>query len=136
MDLVTLAIVETTLLELLTFLHELLTIEFDFFGVICIFRHQYLFRIDLSVLENFDHAVVPVSIDFPSIWNVGDSFHLPALDYSYADWNGLRDHLRDGWGRISLVWDLLVLCEWFQVGVDVYTSHLKCWIKPHLCCGS
>ena len=42
-------------------------------------------------LVNSDH--VPVSIDFPIKLIKG--FHCIDYDYSSADWDGLRDHLRD-----------------------------------------
>ena len=46
-------------------------------------------------LGNFDHVVVSVSIDFPlnSKWNV--QFHCIVYGYSCADWDGLRDDLRN-----------------------------------------
>ena len=43
-------------------------------------------------LGNSDHAIVSVSIDFPTTNAI---FHRIAYDYSHADWDGLRDHLRD-----------------------------------------
>ena len=45
-------------------------------------------------LGNSDYVVVSVSIDFPSnsLWDA--PFHCIAYDYSYADWDGLHDHLR------------------------------------------
>ena len=45
-------------------------------------------------LGNSDH-VVSVSVDFPlnSKWDA--PFHRIAYDYSSADWDGLRDYLRD-----------------------------------------
>ena len=46
-------------------------------------------------LGNFDHVVVSVSIDFPTSSQRDAPFHLIAYDYSRADWDGLRDHLRD-----------------------------------------
>ena len=46
-------------------------------------------------LENSDHVVVSVSIDFPIISKQDTPFHRVAYDYSRADWDGLRDHLRD-----------------------------------------
>ena len=46
-------------------------------------------------LGNFDHVFVSVSIDFPSN-SIGDApFYRIASDYSHADWDSLRDHLRD-----------------------------------------
>ena len=53
----------------------------------------------LSVLLLFpsysDHVVVSVSIDFPINSKQTIPFHRKAYDYFHADWDGLRDHLRD-----------------------------------------
>ena len=46
-------------------------------------------------LGNSDHVVVSVSIDFPANSQQDAPFHHMAYDYSRADWNGLRDYLRD-----------------------------------------
>ena len=46
-------------------------------------------------LGNSDHVVVAVSIDFPSYSQWDAPFHRNAYDYSPADRDGLRDHLRD-----------------------------------------
>ena len=48
-----------------------------------------------SPLRNSDHVVVSVSIGFPlnSQWDA--LFDRITYDYSCADWDGLRDHLRD-----------------------------------------
>ena len=46
-------------------------------------------------LENSDHVVVSVSIDFPSNSQLDVPFHRIAYDYSRAGWDGLRDHLID-----------------------------------------
>ena len=48
-----------------------------------------------SPLGNSDHVVVSVSIDFPINSKQDTLFHHVAYDYSRADWDGLRDHLRD-----------------------------------------
>ena len=47
-----------------------------------------------SPLVNSDH-VVSVSTDFRSNSQRHTPFHRIAYDYSRADWDGLRDHLRD-----------------------------------------
>ena len=46
-------------------------------------------------LENSDHTIVSVSIDFPSNSQWNDLFHCIAYDYSCVDWDGLHDHLGD-----------------------------------------
>ena len=46
-------------------------------------------------LENSDYVVFSVSIDFPINSKPHILFHGVAYDYSRADWNGLRDHLKD-----------------------------------------
>ena len=46
-------------------------------------------------LGNSYYIVVSVSIDFPSNSQWDASFHCMTYDYSRADWDGLRDHLRD-----------------------------------------
>ena len=42
-----------------------------------------------------DHVVVSISIDFPTNSQRDAKFHRIAYDYTCADWDGLRDHLRD-----------------------------------------
>ena len=46
-------------------------------------------------LVNSDHVVVSVSIDFPINSKQDTPFYHLAFDYFRADWDGLRDHLRD-----------------------------------------
>ena len=46
-------------------------------------------------LGNSDHVFVSVSIDFHSTSQGGAPFRRIGYDYSRADWDGLRDHLRD-----------------------------------------
>ena len=46
-------------------------------------------------LGNSDHVVVSVSIDFPLNSKRDAPFHRITYDYSRANWDGLRDHLRD-----------------------------------------
>ena len=85
-------------------------------------------------LGNSDH-VVSVSIDFPSNSQRDAPFHRIAYDYSRADWDGLRDHLRDvPWEDIFKLGASAAtseFCEWVQVGIDVYISHRKYQVKPH-----
>ena len=47
------------------------------------------------LLGNSGPVVVSVSIDFPSNSQRDAPFHRIAYDYSPADWDGLRDPLRD-----------------------------------------
>ena len=46
-------------------------------------------------LGNTDHVFLSVSIDFPSNSERDVTFYCIAFDYSRADLDGFRDHLRD-----------------------------------------
>ena len=86
-----------------------------------------------SPLGNSD-VVVIVSIDFPINSKQDAPFHRVAYDYSRADWQGLRDYLRDApWEDIFKLsaYAASEFCEWVQVGIDVYISHRKYQVKPH-----
>ena len=48
-----------------------------------------------SPLGNSDHVFVSVSLDFPINSKQNTRFHRVAYDFSCADYDGLRDHLRD-----------------------------------------
>ena len=58
-----------------------------------------------------------------------------AYDYSQAAWNGLHDHLRDvPWEdifKLRVSSAASEVCEWAQVGIDVYILHCKYQVKPH-----
>ena len=86
-------------------------------------------------LGNSDHVVVSDSIDFPINSKQDTPFHLVAYDYSRADWDRLRDHFRDvPWEDIFKLGAPAAaseLCEWVQVGMDVYIPHRKYQVKPH-----
>ena len=85
-------------------------------------------------LGNSDHVALSVSIDFPSNSQQDAPFHRIAYDYSRADWDGLRDHLRDvPWEDIFKLGASAAaseFCEWVQVGIDVYIPHRKYQVKP------
>ena len=87
-------------------------------------------------LGNSDHVAVLVSIDFPtnSQWDAPFQWDAP-YDYSRADWDGLRDHLRDvPWEdifKLSASAAASEFCEWVQVEIDVYIPHRKYQVKPH-----
>ena len=86
-------------------------------------------------LGNSDHVVVSVSIDFPTNSKQDAPFHRIAYDYSHADWDGLRDHLRDvPWEDIFKLGASAAaseFCQWIQVGIDVYIPHRKYQVKLH-----
>ena len=89
-------------------------------------------------LENSDHLVVSVSIDFPSNLQQDALFHHIAYDYSRGDWGSLCDHLRDFHGRISLNLVLLLLLVNFVSGFSselMYISLIEnirsSLINPH-----
>ena len=69
------------------------------------------------LLEDSDHAVVSVSIDFPSNSKPNAPFH--CIAYSCTDWDSLHDHLRD------LTWE-----DIFKLGASAATS--KFWFRLEL----
>ena len=87
-------------------------------------------------LGNSDHVVVSVSIDFPVNSKQHVPFHRVAYDYSRADWDGLRDHLRDvPWEdifKLDASTAASEFCEWVQVGIDVYIPHRKYQVMKFL----
>ena len=86
-------------------------------------------------LGNSDHVIVSVSIDFLTNLQRDAPFHRIAYGYSRADWDCLRDYLRDvPWEDIfKLIASAAASkrCEWVQVGIDVYIPHRKYQVKPH-----
>ena len=86
-------------------------------------------------LGNSDYVVVSVSINFPSNSQQDVPFHRIAYDYSRADWDGLRDHLRDvPWEDIFKLGASAAaseFCEWVEVGINVYIPRRKYQVKPH-----
>ena len=86
-------------------------------------------------LGNSDHVVVSVSIDLPSNLQQDDPFYCIVFVYSRADWGSLCDHLRDvAWEdvfKLSASAAASEICEWIQVGIDVYIPHRKYQLKSH-----
>ena len=81
-----------------------------------------------------DHIIVSVSIDLPINSKQDTPFHRVAYDYSRADWDGLRDHLRDvPWEHIFKLSASAAseFCEWVRVEIDAYIPHRKYQVKPH-----
>ena len=84
-------------------------------------------------LANSDHTVVSVSVNFPNSKRDAP-FHRIVYDYSRADWDGLRDHLRDAsWEDIfnSL---LLLLRMNFESRFRLELMHISgrnYQVKPH-----
>ena len=87
------------------------------------------------LLGNSDHVVVSVSIDFPINSKQDTLIHCVAHDYSRADWDGLRDYLRDvpceDIFKLSASAAAIEFCGWVQVRIDVYIPHHKYQVKPH-----
>ena len=76
-------------------------------------------------LGNIDHVVVSVSIDFPLNLKQDALFYCIAYDYSRADWNGLRSHLRDVHWRIPLNSVLLLLLVNFVSGLRLELMYIS-----------
>ena len=93
------------------------------------------FTMAFPPLGNSDHVVVSVSIDFQTNSQQDAPFHRIPYNYSCADWDGLRDHLRDvPWEDIFKLGASAAaseFCEWVQVGIDVYIRHRKYQVKSH-----
>ena len=93
---------------------------------ICFF--SICFTMAFSPLGNSDHVVVSVSTDFLSNSKRDAPFHRLAYDYSCADWDGLRNHLRgflwEDIFKLSASAAASEFCEWVQVGIDVYISFI------------
>ena len=85
-------------------------------------------------LVNSEH-VVSVSIDFPITSTQDARFQCMAYDHSHADWDGLRDHLRDipleNIFKLSASAAASEFCELVQFGIGVYIPHCKYQGKPH-----
>ena len=82
-------------------------------------------------LGNSDHVVVSVSIYFLSNSKRDAPLRRIASDYSRADWDNLRNHLRNApWENIferSLLAVASGFCEWLQVGFAI--SHSSPWFS-------
>ena len=89
----------------------------------------------LLPLENSDHVVISVSIDFLTDSKQDALFHCIAFDYSRVDWDVLLDHLRSvSWENIFELSASAVaseLCEWCQVKIDLYIPQYKYHVKCH-----
>ena len=87
------------------------------------------------LLENSDHVVVSVSIDFPSNSQRDAPFHRIAYGYFRADWDCLCDYLRyvpwEDIFKLSTSTAASEFYEWVQVGIDLYIPHRKYQVKPH-----
>ena len=87
----------------------------------------YLFLLLLVFVLQW-HVLISVSIDFPSNSQRDAPFHRIAYDNSHADWDGLRDHLRDvPWEdifKLDASAAASEFCQWVQVGM-MYISHTE-----------
>ena len=79
--------------------------------------------------------ILIIIVVFPSNTQRDAPFHCIVYDCSWADWDGLRDHLRKvPWKNIfklSASAAASEFCEWVQVVIDVYVPHRKYQVKPH-----
>ena len=121
-----------TLLRLLTFL---LGFQNVILIVLLIWISFFLLTLALVLppLENSEHVIVSVSIDFLSNSQRDDPFQFIACDYSRADWDGFRDHLRGApWANIFKLGSSAAASEfsdWLQVVIGEYITHRKYQVK-------
>ena len=124
-----------TLLKKVTFLLGSLTVILI---VLILWVHFSLlalvFVLAFPQLGSSDHVVVSVSIDFLINSKQDTPFHRIAYGYSRADWDGLRDHLRDvPWEdifKLSVSTAASEFYEWAQVDIDVYIALHEYQVKP------
>ena len=87
------------------------------------------------LLGNSDHVVASVCIDFLINSKQDALVHCIACEYSHADCDGLRDHMRDvqleDIFKLSASAATSEFCERVQVGINVYIPHCKYQVKPH-----
>ena len=99
------------------------------------FFHLTLALMAFSPFVKFWSFVVSVSTDFPSNSNRDGPFLFITYDYSFVDWDSLRNHLRgvpcQNIFKLSASAAASEFCEWVQVGIDVYITHLKYQVKSH-----
>ena len=126
-----------TLLSWLTFLLESLTVTLT---VLLFWNYFFLLTLAFVLQWLSLHWEIPIILSqFPLTFSVSiDSKRDAPIhrnDYCRADWDGLRDHLRDvPWEDIFKLSDSAAaseFCEWVQVGIDVYIPHRKYQVKPH-----
>ena len=106
-------------------------------------------RLDLSL--SFDHGIYStvafppsrnsdhVSIDCPSNSKEDFLFHRLAYNYFRADWDGLRDQIRDvsqeDMFKLMLIFvafaTAATFCRWVQVGLMYIIPHRKYQVKPN-----
>ena len=86
-------------------------------------------------LGRSDHIVVSVDVKFVVKSTNEHPYHRTVYSYSKADWDGLRDHLRDvPWSDIfshDTTFAAKELSEWVEIGIDCYIPHRKFQLKPH-----
>ena len=86
-------------------------------------------------LGNSDHLVVSVDVDFIDKSNKEHPYHRTVFSYSNADWDGLRDYLRDvPWidiFRHNANYAAKEITDWIDIGIDCFIPHRKFQLKPH-----
>ena len=120
-----------TLLRWLTFLCECQTVILI---VLLFWTYFFLLALVFVLQWLFLHwEILIILSQFPLTFQQDASFHSIAYDYSLADWDGLRDHLRDvSWEDIFKLGASAAaseFCEWVQAGIDVYIPHRKYQVK-------
>ena len=86
-------------------------------------------------LGKSDHMVVGVDVNFVVKSANEHPYHRTVYSYCKADWDGLRDHLRDvPWLDIfkhNATFAAKEISEWIEIGIDCYIPHHKFQLKPH-----
>ena len=125
---------QTTLLRRLSFLLGYLVLTFSY-ALLDLFLSSdagICSTMALPPVGNSDHVAVLVSMDFLSNSKGDAPFHHIAYDYFHADWDGLRDHLRDvPWEDIFKLTACAATSEFYgkvQSGIDIYIPHIRSYL--------
>ena len=71
-----------------------------------------------SGVENSDHVIISVFINFPSNGNGGAHFYTTNLNFSHTHWNDLRDYFRN-----------VPLVNIFKLGTSPAASEFRDWSR-------
>ena len=101
-----------------------------------LFLLMLVFVLQWLSLQNLIMLLSQFPTNIPSNSQQDVPYHGIGYDCSCSDWDGLHDYLRNApWDNIFKLDASPAaseFCEWAQVVIDVYITHRKYQVKPHL----